>query len=85
MLSSKSRHHDIKHDRLHPAAVRTGMGSLTWEIRSVNHRYLETSIRLPDIFRGLENQVRERVRKAVSRGKVECQLRYTAQEIPAAP
>ena len=32
-------------------------GSLTWEIRSVNHRYLETSIRLPDIFRSLENQV----------------------------
>ena len=57
-------------------------GSLTWEIRSVNHRYLETSIRLPDIFRGLENQVRERVRKSLSRGKVECQLRYTAQEIP---
>ena len=57
-------------------------GSLTWEIRSVNHRYLETSIRLPDIFRSLENQVRERVRKAVSRGKVDCQLRYTAQEIP---
>lgn len=57
-------------------------GSLTWEIRSVNHRYLETSIRLPDIFRSLENQVRERVRKAISRGKVECQLRYTAQEIP---
>ena len=57
-------------------------GSLTWEIRSVNHRYLETSIRLPDIFRSLENQVRERVRSAVSRGKVECQLRYTAQEIP---
>ena len=56
-------------------------GSLTWEIRSVNHRYLETSIRLPDIFRGPENQVRERVRKAVSRGKIECQLRYTAQEI----
>ena len=57
-------------------------GSLTWEIRSVNHRYLETSIRLTDIFRSMENQVRERVRKAVSRGKVECQLRYTAQEIP---
>ena len=56
-------------------------GSLTWEIRSVNHRYLETSIRLPDIFRSLENQVRDRVRKTVSRGKVECQLRYTAQEI----
>lgn len=51
-------------------------GSLTWEIRSVNHRYLEPSIRLPDLFRGLENTVREALRKRLSRGKVECTLRY---------
>lgn len=51
-------------------------GSLTWEIRSVNHRYLEASVRLPDIFKGLENAVRESLRKQLSRGKVECQLRY---------
>lgn len=51
-------------------------GSLTWEIRSVNHRYLEPSVRLPDIFRGLENTVRESLRKKLSRGKVECNLRY---------
>ena len=55
-------------------------GSLTWEIRSVNHRYLETSIRLPDTLRGLENATREAVRKRLSRGKVECQLRYQATE-----
>lgn len=51
-------------------------GSLTWEIRSVNHRYLEVNVRLPDIFRGLENSVRESLRKKLNRGKVECQLRY---------
>jgi uncharacterized protein (TIGR00255 family) len=51
-------------------------GSLSWEIRSVNHRYLETSLRLPDIFRGLENTVRESLRKKLNRGKVECNLRY---------
>lgn len=51
-------------------------GSLTWEIRSVNHRYLEPSVRLPDIFKGLENSVREALRKQLTRGKVECQLRY---------
>ncbi len=51
-------------------------GSLSWEIRSVNHRYLETNVRLPDIFRGLENTVRESLRKNLSRGKVECNLRY---------
>lgn len=55
-------------------------GSLVWEIRSVNHRYLETSVRLPDTFRGLENRIREAVRKRLSRGKVECQLRYQAAE-----
>jgi uncharacterized protein (TIGR00255 family) len=55
-------------------------GSLVWEIRSVNHRYLETSVRLPDTFRGLENRIREAVRKRLSRGKVECQLRFQAAE-----
>lgn len=55
-------------------------GSLTWEIRSVNHRYLETSVRLPEVFRGLENRVRESVRKRLTRGKVECQLRYQSGE-----
>lgn len=55
-------------------------GSLTWELRSVNHRYLEISVRLPDLFRGLENSVRGALRKKLSRGKVECQLRYKAGE-----
>ncbi len=58
-------------------------GSLTWEIRSVNHRYLETSVRLPEIFRGLENSIREAVRKRLSRGKVECQLRYQSADATA--
>lgn len=51
-------------------------GSLAWEIRSVNHRYLESSIRLPESLRGLETPVREMLRDRLSRGKVECQLRY---------
>ncbi len=54
-------------------------GSLTWEIRSVNHRYLETSVRLPESFRSLENAVREAVRKRLTRGKVECQLRFQSE------
>jgi len=54
-------------------------GSLTWEIRSVNHRYLETSVRLPESFRALENGVRESVRKRLTRGKVECQLRFQSE------
>jgi len=55
-------------------------GSLTWEIRSVNHRYLETSIRLPEMFRSLENPIREEIRKRLNRGKVECSLRYQSAE-----
>ena len=51
-------------------------GALTWEIRSVNHRYLESSVRLPEPFRSLEAKVRDSLRKKLARGKVECQLRY---------
>jgi uncharacterized protein (TIGR00255 family) len=56
-------------------------GSLTWEIRSVNHRYLETSLRLPEPFRGLEAAIRDLIRKKLSRGKVDCQLRYTPGDV----
>ena len=51
-------------------------GSLTWEIRSVNHRYLEVSIRLPENFRGLETSLREKLRQKLKRGKVDCQLHF---------
>ena len=50
-------------------------GSLTWEIRSVNHRYLEPSVRLPENFRSLENPIRKQLRDKLYRGKIECQLR----------
>jgi len=48
---------------------------LTWELRSVNHRYLETFVRLPDELRALEPQVRERISVRLGRGKLECVLR----------
>jgi uncharacterized protein (TIGR00255 family) len=51
-------------------------GSLVWEIRSVNHRYLEPHLRLPDALRDLEGAVREALRNGLSRGKVECTLRF---------
>lgn len=50
-------------------------GTLTWEIRSVNHRYLEPNLRLPENLRGLESSVRDTLRKQLSRGKVECSLK----------
>ncbi len=51
-------------------------GTLSWEIRSVNHRYLEPHLRLPETFRDLEGAIREALRKGLSRGKVECTLRF---------
>jgi uncharacterized protein (TIGR00255 family) len=58
-------------------------GTLTWEIRSVNHRYLEPHLRLPDSLRALENPVRELLRKGLSRGKVECSLRLVEADADA--
>lgn len=55
--------------------VATEWGRLTWELRSVNHRYLETSMRMPEELRQLEGSVREKVAKYLKRGKVECNLR----------
>jgi uncharacterized protein (TIGR00255 family) len=49
---------------------------LTWELRSVNHRYLEIFIRLPDELRALEPLLRERVNARLGRGKLECVLRW---------
>jgi len=54
-------------------------GSLVWEIRSLNHRYLELSLRLPEELRSLEAIVREKLTTRLSRGKVECNLRFCRQ------
>ncbi len=53
-------------------------GNAVWEIRSVNQRFLETYFRLPEQFRGIEPVLRERFRKQLNRGKVECNLRFNA-------
>jgi uncharacterized protein (TIGR00255 family) len=58
---------------------------LTWELRSVNHRYLEVFVRLPEELRGLEPLVRERVNARLGRGKLECVLRckWAPQQLAA--
>ncbi len=48
--------------------------TLNVEIRSVNHRYLDVQIRLPDELRALESSIREQLGAALSRGKVECRV-----------
>jgi len=62
--------------------VKGDWGNAVWEIRSVNQRFLETYFRLPEQFRSIEPVLRERFRKQLNRGKVECNLRFTAN--PAA-
>ena len=49
-------------------------GTAVWEIRSVNHRYLEPSFRLPEDFREIEPHLRDAMRKSLQRGKVEASL-----------
>ena len=51
-------------------------GRLTWELRSVNHRYLELSFRVPEEFRMLEPEIRQILGGFLSRGKVDVTLRY---------
>lgn len=58
----------------------TDLGTLSWEIRSVNHRYLEVGFRLDDRFRPLEMAMRKFISDALGRGKVEVTLRYKSPE-----
>jgi len=55
-------------------------GSLVWELRSVNHRYLDVVVKLPEELRGLETNVRQRLAEHINRGKIECHLRYKSTE-----
>lgn len=57
------------------------LGTLTWELRTVNHRYLEISLRIPDEMRSYEARYREMVNARLSRGKVECSLRFKPEMV----
>ena len=57
---------------------RTGPGAkLAWELRAVNSRYLDLTLKLPEEFRVLESELRQLAQDQVSRGKLEDSLRYT--------
>ncbi|MBD3634895.1 MAG: YicC family protein [Methylophaga sp.] len=58
----------------------TDLGTLSWEIRSVNHRYLEVGFRLDESFRPLEMAMRKFISDTLGRGKVEVALRYKSPE-----
>jgi len=55
-------------------AAETPVGTLTWELRAVNHRYLDVQFRLPDELRPREQLLKQRVGDVLRRGKVECTL-----------
>jgi len=57
----------------------TPAGELTWELRAVNHRFFESSIRLPEELRALDPAVRERLGARLARGKIDGVLRYVAR------
>jgi len=57
-------------------SVETDIGTLTWEIRAVNHRYLDVQFKLPENLRPKEQLFRQQAGAALARGKVECALYF---------
>ncbi len=56
----------------------SGQGVLTVELRTVNHRYLDCTFKMPDVVRPLETGLRERAAAALNRGKLDCFIRVQA-------
>ena len=63
--------------------VQASWGELSCEVRSVNHRYLEPLIRLPESLRILEAAIRDRLRQQLHRGKVEVNIQLNLQQLVA--
>ena len=61
------------------ASAELDSGSLTLDVRSVNHRYLDIQLRMPDELRGFESALREAITAQLQRGKVECRINYAAR------
>jgi uncharacterized protein (TIGR00255 family) len=56
--------------------VDADIGALTWEIRAVNHRYLDVQFKIPEPMRAHEQAFRQAVAASLNRGKVECTLNF---------
>ena len=57
-------------------SVETALGTLGWEIRAVNHRYLDVQFKLPEDLRPKEQAFRQQASAVLGRGKVECGLYF---------
>jgi uncharacterized protein (TIGR00255 family) len=58
------------------AEAQISLGRLSWELRAVNHRYLDLQLKLPEEFRAIENELRALAAAKIVRGKIECALRH---------
>lgn len=58
----------------------TEWGTLTWEVKTVNHRYLEINFRVPELFRQLEPSARQCIKQQLQRGKVDVYLKFLPGE-----
>ncbi len=58
----------------------TPHGQILWEIRSINHRYLEVQLKLPERLRGIENDLRQLAQARLGRGRVEATLMVRGQD-----
>jgi uncharacterized protein (TIGR00255 family) len=61
------------------ASAELPSGSLTLELRAVNHRYLDIQLRMPDELRSVESALREAITTQLQRGKVDCRINYAAR------
>ncbi|MEO1247758.1 MAG: YicC/YloC family endoribonuclease [Pseudomonadota bacterium] len=61
-------------------ALETDFGTLTWEVKAVNHRYLDVQFRLPEELKAEEQAFRQQAGETLRRGKVECSLYFRRAE-----
>lgn len=61
------------------ATAELDTGSISLELRSVNSRYLDLQIRMPDELRTLEPSLREAISAQMTRGKTECRISFNAR------
>ena len=63
------------------AFARAESAGISWEVRSVNQRYLDVNLKIPDAYRCLEPRLRETLRNKLTRGKVDCLLRVETADL----
>ena len=60
--------------------LKTKYGQLTWQLKSVNHRFLDISVKLPYALRDAEFDFRNIIKKALSRGKVDAHFSFEPEQ-----